>query len=192
MMSNVRLVAPMMAVGLILTMALAAPASAFSLIKLTGNHGDFGTKSATADGPNDPGAKCGYSAPDGSGFSYLQWVKVFPFIAGAYDRTSANDIQPITFMVTVQRSKDGGATWRNVGSISQTRNASETQSARFDTLKYMVSGKPGQLFRAITTLKWLHNGATEGLAKMRMEYYGYKWVVNPTFVAKDFCPGETE
>jgi hypothetical protein len=118
-------------VSLLLALALAAPASAFVLLELSGNHGDFGTKPATSDGPESPGAKCIYGAPDANGFAHLTKIKVFPVLAIAYDQTGSADSQPIRFKVTAQRSVDGGATWKNVRSVSQTRTATDTSSASF-------------------------------------------------------------
>jgi hypothetical protein len=181
--------------GLVLSLALASAGSAFSTLKLTGHHGDFGTKPATADGPTMPGARCGYGAPDKTGTAHLAWVKVFPFDAAAYNRTKANDQQSVKFQLTVQRSINGGTSWASVGSTSETRTASETMSAAFDTLKVATHGKRNQLFRAIVTLTWLHNGTADGLAKVRMEYYSVKWaptVGDPSFVYQDACDGAAD
>lgn len=179
--------------GLLLALAFGSTASAWSLISKSGNTGDFGTKPASADSPNAPGAKCIYSAADGSGVAHLAWVKVFPFKAIAYDRTGAKDQQPIKFQLTAQRSTDGGTTWKNLGSVSQTRTAPDTATAKFSSLKVAVSGKTGQLYRAIVTLTWLHNGNADGMAKARMEYYGVKWTVgDPAYVYQDACDGAAD
>ena len=176
--------------ALLLVAAIGSPASAYSVIKVTGNFGDFGTKPQTSDGPNTPGAVCGYSAPDSNQVAHLAWIKVFPWQAAAFDRTSANDRQPVKFQVTVQRSTNGGTSWKNVASKAQTRTASETTSAKFASLKVNASGKANQLFRAIVTLTWLHNGHADGLAKARMGFYGVKWTVgDPAFVFADACDG---
>jgi hypothetical protein len=179
-------------VGLLLSLALGPTASAFQVIKLTGHYGDFGTAPATADDTDHPGAKCGYSAAVG-GFAYLAWIKVFPFKATAYDRTAEVDHQKVTFKVIVQRSNDGGTTWTKVGSASETRRAYDNLSANFDALKVYTTGKAGNLYRALVTLKWLRHGLTDGLAKVRMEYYGVKWTVgDPAYVYQDACDGRAD
>ena len=178
--------------ALVLTVALGSPASAFSLIKLTGNHGDFGTKPASADSQNLPGAKCGYSAPV-AGVAHLAWIKVYGWKAIAFDRTGATDSQPITFKVTVQRSKNGGATWKNLGSASQTRTTTDAKAASFASLTVNTSGKLGETYRAMVTLTWLHNGSAEGTAKALMEFYSVKWTVgSPSFVYQDACDGAAD
>ena len=159
---------------------------------LTGNYGDFGTAIATADDLAHPGAKCGYSTPNQLGLSHLQWIKVYPFKAAAFDRTGGIDHQPVTFKVTLQRSTSPATTWSNVRSVSETRTAYDNKSATFDALKVYVKGKVGKLYRAIVTLKWIHNGTVDGLARGRMEYYAYKWAINPSFVGTDCCPGQIE
>ena len=179
-------------VGLTMALAAALPASAAELLTLTGNYGDFGTAIQTADDAGHPGAKCGYSVVNQAGLSYLQWIKVFPFKATAYDRTGAVDHQPVTFKVTLQVTTNPVTTWTNVRNVSETRTAYDNKSAGFDTLKVSVNGKAGKLYRAIVTLKWLYSGQTDGLARLRMEYYQYKWAINPSFIGKDLCPGEIE
>jgi Tfp pilus assembly protein PilX len=192
-MKRIRTLTLAFSAALLLAAAVGSPASAFSMIQLTGHYGEFGTKSNTADDSSRPGAKCGYSAPDQNGVAHLVWVKVFPWLALAYDRTSANDHQQIKFQVTLQRSKNGGATWKSVGSASQTRTGSDMQSASFGSLTVKASGKPNQLFRAIVTLTWLHNGQADGLARARMEYYGVKWTVgDPAYVFTDACDGASD
>lgn len=179
--------------ALLLTMVFGSPASAFSMIKLTGNYGDFGTMSKTSDGPDTPGAKCGYSAPDSTHVAHLVWIKVFPWKALAFNRTSVNDQQQIKFQVTGQRSTDGGTSWKKVGSVSETRTASETRSAKFASLTVKTSGKANQLFRAIVTLTWLRNGKADGLAQARMEYYSVKWTVgDPAYVFTNACDGAAD
>ncbi len=178
--------------ALLLALAFGSAASAFSLITLSGNHGDFGTKPASSDGPATPGARCIYSAPIGN-VAHLASVKVFPFIALAYNRTGGSDSQAIKFQLTVQRSTNGGTSWKSVGSTAQTRMASETVSAKFSSLRVAVSGKSGQIFRAIVTLSWLRNGNVDGLAKARMEYYSVKWAVgNPDYIYQDACDGAAD
>jgi len=192
-MKRVRTLTLAFSAALLLAAAVGSPASAFSMIKLTGNHGDFGTASKTSDGPATPGAKCGYSAPDSNQVAHLVWIKVFPWKAVAFNRTSGNDQQQIKFQVTVQRSTDGGTSWKKVGSASETRTASETRSAKFASLTVNTSGKANQLFRAIVTLTWLHNGKADGLAQARMEYYSVKWTVgDPAYVFTDACDGASD
>jgi hypothetical protein len=176
--------------ALVLTLAFASAASAMTVIKLIGNYGDWGTSPLSSDGPETPGAKCGYSAANSSGTAHLLWLKVFPFKVAAFDRTAGVDQQNVTFMATVQHSSDNGTTWKNGSSVSETRTAWDNKSARFDTLKVPTIGKPGQVYRAIVTLKWVRNGQTDGLAKVSMDYYSVKWTVgDPAFVFPGFCTG---
>ncbi len=179
--------------GATLAVLLGSTASAFAVLQTSGNHGEWGTASSTADDELSPGARCGYSAPDGSGVAHLAWIKVYSFKALAFDRTNATDHQPVTFTATVQRSGNNGVTWKNVGSVSQTRTAYDNKSAKFDALKVMTSGKAGKIYRAVVSLKWQRNGHTDGLAKARMEYYGVKWTVGASdFVYKDACDGAAD
>ena len=115
--------------GLVLSLALASAASAMTIVKLTGNYGDFGT---TTDEAGDPGAKCGYSAPDAGGVAHLAWIKVYAFKIAAFDRNPAViNSQPVKFIATLQRSTNGGSTWKNVGSgMSQTLTTHEIISRR--------------------------------------------------------------
>lgn len=188
-----RAVALALALGTTLAIAFGSVASAMTIIKLTGNYGDFGT---TTDGPGDPGARCGYSAPV-SGVAHLAWIKVYAFKIAAFDRNPAVvDQQPVKFMATLQRSTNGGTTWKNVGSsVSQTRTTHENQSAAFTDLKVVapVKGQSGQLFRAMVTIQWLHNGHVDGLAKVRINQYGVKWTVgSPTYEFADACAGAAD
>ena len=179
--------------AMVLALLFSTPAAAFELIQLSGNYGDFGTKIATSDGPDTPGAKCGYSAKDAMNVAHLAWMKVYPFKAVGYDRTGSTDSQKIQFKVTVQRSQNDGASWKNVGSVAQTRTTTDAKSAKFTSLTVNVSGKAGQIFRAITTLTWLYQGHVDGIAKARMEYYGVKWTVgSPDFVYHDACDGAAD
>jgi len=192
-MRRFRRVALAVCLGLTLAVALGAPASAFSILQQGGNHGEWGTSPATPDDATHPGARCGYSAAQADGFAHLAWIKVFPFKALAFDRTGGLDQQPVTFMVTVQRSTNGGTTWKNGGSASQTRTAFDNKSAKFSVLKVNASGKQGSLYRAVETLKWLKNGHTDGFVKVSMGYYGVKWTVgDPAFVYHDACDGAAD
>jgi hypothetical protein len=182
-----------LALGTTLAIAFGSTASAFAILTVSGNHGEWGSSSATADDAAHPGARCGYAAPDTSGFAHLAWIKVYPFKALAYNHSGATDSQPVTFMATVQRSTDGGTTWKNGASASQTRTAFDNKSPKFDTLKVAVSGKEGSLYRAVVTLKWLKNGHVDGLVKVRMEYYSVKWTVgDPAFVYSNACDGAAD
>jgi len=178
--------------GATLAVALGSSASAYSLIQLSGNYGDFGTKPASADSANFPGAKCGYSAPV-AGVAHLAWIKVYAWKAIAFNRTGATDSQPIRFTVTVQRSKNGGTTWKNWGSVSQTRTTTDAKSAKFSALTVHTSGKAGQTFRAIVTLTWLHNGKADGVAQASMRFYSVDWTVgDPAWVFEDACDGAAD
>ena len=179
--------------GLTLAVAVGSTASAFSILQQSGNHGEWGSSNSTPDDSRGLAARCGYSAPDVSGFAHLAWIKVAPFKAQAYNRTGAVDHQPVTFMVTVQRSGDGGSTWSNVSSLAQTRTAYDNLSASFSSLKVLTSGKDGKLYRAVVTLKWLRNGQTDGLVKVLLDYYSVKWTVgDPAFVFANSCSGTAD
>jgi hypothetical protein len=192
-MKRMRVLSAAVALGLIVVLSVGSTASAFQLLKLTGHHGDFGTALSHADTPDAPGARCGYSAPDSSGFAHLAWIRVFPFKASAYDRTTGVDQQRIRFTATMQRSGDGGATWTSVGSVAQTRTATDTSSAAFDSLKVVTTGRSGKLYRTIAKLEWLRNGATDGLARVRMQYYSVNWTVgDPAYVYTDACEGAAD
>ena len=179
-----------LAIGSALAMALAGTASAVVVVELTGRYGDFGTKPATVDAPDKPGARCIYGSTDASGFAHVAGIKVYPFVALAYDRTGGLDQQAVRFTVTVQRSTDSGTTWKSIRSVAQTKTATDVKSADFSALRVSASGKAGQKFRAIATLDWLRNGAVDGHAKMRMLYYGVKWTVgDPGYVYENACDG---
>ena len=80
-----------------------------------------------------------------------------------------------------------------MGSVAQTRTTTDAKSAKFTSLTVNVSGKAGQLYRAIVTLTWLYQGNADGIAKARMEYYGVKWTVgSPDFVYHDACDGAAD
>jgi hypothetical protein len=177
----------------LLALSLASSASAFHMIKLTGHYGDFGTSLSHQDSPDGPGARCGYSAADATGVAHLAWVKLFALKAIAYDRTGAVDHQKIRFTATLQRSGDGGSTWKNVSSVSETRTAYDNKSASFDALTVATTGTAGKLYRAVATLQWLRNGQVDGLAKLRMDYYSVKWTVgDPAYVFSGSCDGTAD
>jgi hypothetical protein len=175
--------------ALTVALALVGPASAAVLVKQSGLWGDYGTYDSSVQ----PGAKCGYSAADGTGTAYLRWIKVNPPKAAARDITSARDHQQVSWQVTIQRDPGTGH-WKNVAhSGVQTKTTYDDLSATYGSLKVYVNGAPGQIFRAIITLKWLRNGSVEGFVKLRIEYYSVKWTVGiPTYVFTDACTGSAD
>jgi len=190
MVKRFRMVTLGLSIGLLLVLAFGSPVSAFTVIDLSGNYGDFGTSPQHPDDSSHPGAVCGYGAADVDGFVHLERVKVFRWKAGAYDRTSANDHQQVTFELTVQRSKDGGTHWKTWASVSDTKVASETKSPRFANLTIFTRGQHGQLFRAIVTLTWWYNGQADGVAQAQMSYYQSKFDTSQSIGdVYDVCPG---
>lgn len=179
-------------VGLALALAIGSSASAYVLMYLSGNYGDFGTQAAHADAAGSPGAVCTYGLRDAGGNAHLTGIKVYGFLASAYSTTGGIDHQSIRFKATLQRSTDGGQTWKNTASESQTRGATDNVSTQFGSLKVKVRGTTSLLseYRAIVTLDWLVNGRSDGHAQMSMRFYGVKWTVgDPGYVFEDACDG---
>ena len=176
-----------MSAALMLALAFGSPAAAAVVIKDSGTHGDWGTN---GDDQTTPGAKCGYSAADSSGTAHLRWIKAFPVFAGTSPGVSQ---QPITWRVLIQKSQDGGATWQNITSTSETRTAISPKSAKFDPIKINVNGSANGLYRAVATLTWMRNGNVTGYVKFRMEFYSVKWTVgDPSYVYQDACDGAAD
>lgn len=179
--------------GLLLALALGSTASAYETISESGNRGEWGSSPTTADSETSPGAKCGYAAPDDTGFAHLAWIRVFPFKALAFNSSGGVDQQQIREKVTLQRSTDGGTTWKKLSSLSQTRTATDSQSASFSTLKLATTGKQGSLYRALVTLQWLKGSRVDGMAKVRIEFYGVEWTVgDPAFIYENACDGAAD
>lgn len=186
-MNRIRTFSLALSLGLMLTLALGSTASAAVLIKDSGTHGDFGTIDYD---DTHAGSRCGYSAPNSSGTAFLRWIKVFPVFAGTSSGVSS---QPIKWIVTIQKSADGGASWQQVTAASQTRTASGGNSAVYDPMKLSFTGRAGKLYRAISTLKWIRNGNVTGVVKLRMEYYSVKWTVgSPSYVYHGACDGAAD
>jgi len=181
------------AISVIAVLAFAAPVSAWDPLKISGDYGDFGSQPEHQDAVEYPGAKCGYSAADGTGTAYLRWIKVYHFLAAARDLTPNRDSQMVSSQVAIQRQTSSG--WKTVAkSAIQKLTAYDDQSAKFTDPKVYVHGtSASQHFRAVLTLKWWRNGAVEGTVKARIEFYSVKWTVgSPTYVYSDACDGAAD
>lgn len=166
---------------LLLAVAFASPAYAFSILKQTGSTGDWGAQ------PKPTEATCGYTAL-GVNPAQLLWVKVFPFKAGP---ASGHTTQKITWTVIIQSSADGGSTWKTVAtSKTQTGKATQTSSPSFTNAQLSVSGELNTVYRAVGTLHWLTSGKSTGLVKAAMNVYGTKFGAQKSnLVVNDYCPG---
>jgi hypothetical protein len=176
-------------VGALLAVGASGPVSAHVIITQSGVTGDWGW--LPADDPSSPGARCGYTAPQGDGYAHLRWIRVRPPEIAARNVTGGVDSQKASWQVVVQR-KIGAGAWRKVAqSPVQTKTTWDNQSADYTGMKvYFASGQANQQFRAVAFLRWMRNGAVEGSVKARMEHYGVKWTVGtPDYVFADACTG---
>jgi hypothetical protein len=167
------------AAGLLLTMAFSSPVAAFEVLKQSGQTGDYGT--------HDPEAKCGYTGPSNPEGTILQWIRVFPAGAGPATGTS----QQVSWTVSIQKSTDNGSTWKAIKTApTQTGTATKVGNPHFTTVKFSFTGKATVFYRAVGTLKWLHNGSTSGLIKMRMTTYAVQiGKATNTSEFSDWCSG---
>jgi hypothetical protein len=173
------------ALGAMLALALGSPVAAASVLKQSGSIGDHGTR------PPDEGpeALCGFKQdPASLGSWYLRSITVYPVLAGP---AGGLDQQQIRWRVAIQRSTDGGTTWKTVRrSSAQTATADNVNPPSYTAIKQSVNGQDGQLFRAVSTLKWLTNGTATGVLKLWMETYGAKFGPYPSAVQyTNFCAG---
>src|SRR5215510_2442213 len=97
--------------SLVLVLAMGGPVSAFQLLLLDGNYGDFGF--LPGDSPDTPGARCGYTGRLADSYAHLAWIKVRPPQAIAVDSTPNRDHQTVGWQITIQRQVNGGKwkTW---------------------------------------------------------------------------------
>lgn len=177
--------------GLLIVLTVAAPASAFEIITESGQHGDFGFPH---DDLSQPGARCGYSAPNSSGAAQLVFIKVAPPLIGARDVTAGRDEQNASWQVRIEGKPVNAGTWRTVAhSAPQTRTTFDDASASYAPIKLSIHGTQGNIYRALAVFKWLRNGAVEGKVKVRMEYYAVKWTVgSPDYVFTNACDGSAD
>ena len=67
----------------------------------------------------------------------------------------------------------------------------EHEQCQVQTVTVNVSGNLGERFRALSTIRWLHNGSTSGLVKMRMTTYGLQLgSAQSETVLDDYCDGQ--
>jgi hypothetical protein len=177
--------------GMLLAIAISAPASAFLIAAESGQRGDWGWN--PSDDSDTPGGRCGYSAENASGDAFLRWIRIRPPLILARDTTAAQNSQKASWQVVVQR-KIGDGQWRKVAeSGRQTRTTWDDHSGDFDPIKVYVNGQANQTFRGIVFLRWLRNGAVEGSVKLVTEYYGVKWTVGtPDYVFEFACDGASD
>ena len=166
-----------------LAMAFGSPVAAFAVLQQSGQTGDYGTRSST----KGPEAKCGYTSPFSAHPLQLHWMKVYPVLVGPATGLS----QKVSWTVVIQKSTNGGTTWKNTGSPkTQTGTATGSSNPHYTTVTINLTGTMGVQYRAVSTLKWLHNGSTTGLVKFRMTTYGIQeGSAQSTAVLDDYCDG---
>jgi hypothetical protein len=174
--------------GMVMTLGLALPVSAEVIVSDRGNHGE----AHFFDSAGFPGGTCGYGAENSLGFAYFKWMKLLGPSIKAYDRTAGVDHQQVIWKFMLQRKKPGHP-YTTVGTASQTRTAYDNSFTTFGTLKVYANGVNGDLFRAISLVKWMRNDSVDGSVKARIQYYGVKWTVgSPDYVFTDACTGRAD
>ena len=170
--------------GALLALVIGSPAAAFELIQQSGQTGDYGTRPDSVG----PEAKCGYTSPSNPAGTQLRWIKVFPIAAGPATGSSR---KKVSWTVAIQKSTDDGTTWKTITkSAPQTGTATDSGAPTYKTVKLSFVGKGTAIYRAISTLKWLHGGSTTGMLKMRMTTYGVKLgKANGDTIFSDWCSG---
>ena len=171
--------------AVLLALALGSSAAAATLIKESGVHGDWGTRSST-DGPE---ANCNYTS-SGTASSSLTSIKVFPVLANHSPRLLQ---QKVSWTVSIQKHPfSGGGTWKTIATSSaQTANTRSQVSSPFSTaITVSFSGKLDWKYRAVSTVNWLINGSSTGMVKFSMDTYGLKFGSTPvTIIADHSCGG---
>jgi len=167
-------------VALLLTLALSSPAAAFEVIKQSGQTGDYGTVGG-------PEGKCVYTGPSSPSATTLKSIRIYPLAAGPASGTS----QRISWTVAIQKSTDMGSTWKTIKTApTQTGTATNSTNPGFSAVTVSFTGKLDVIYRAVSTLRWLTNGSTSGLIKMRMQGYQLKiGKANGDTVQDDYCFG---
>jgi predicted secreted protein len=170
--------------GLLLALAFGSPAAAATLIKQSGVHGDWGTRSS-ADGPE---ANCNYTS-SGGGANTLTSIKVFPVLAGHSPMLLQ---QKVSWTVSIQKHPfSGGGTWKTIAtSQTQTVLTRNATSSPFSAITVSVTGKLDWKYRAVSTVHWLISGSSTGMVKFSMDTYGLKFGSTPvTIIAEHSCSG---
>jgi hypothetical protein len=180
-MPKVSFLAPAVAAGMMLTLALSSPAAAFEVLKQTGTTGDYGTVGG-------PEGKCLYTGPSSPSGTTLKSIRVSPLAAGP----ATGNSQKVSFTVAIQKSTDNGSTWKTLKTgHTQTGTATNTTNPGFTAVTISFTGKLNVIYRATSTLKWLTNGNVSGLIKMRMQGYQLKiGKANGDVVQDDYCFGK--
>lgn len=176
------------ALGMVLAIGFSLPVSAEVIVSSNGNHGE----AHFFDSEGFPGGTCGYGAANTAGFAHFKWMKLLGPSVKAYDRTVGVDHQQVVWKFMLQRKKPGHP-YTTVGSATQTKTAYDNSFTNFGTLKVYANGVAGDLFRAISFVKWIRNNSTDGSVKARIQFYGVKWTVgSPDFVFTDACTGQAD
>jgi hypothetical protein len=169
--------------GLLAAIALSSPAAAATLVKKSGQVGDYGTFPHS----DKSEARCGF-VDDPGNLIDLKWINVYAPGAGpAASRTS----QKVTWSVTIQSRPRAGGSWTKVASsATQTGTATNTTNPSFTAIKVHFQAVPDMLYRSELTISWITHGSVSGYVKLAPEWYATDHNgQHSTVVLGKYCPG---
>lgn len=179
------------AVGALMALTAAGPASAYTVVKDEGSRGEFWFNETETT----PLARCGYSDPNAAGDARFRWMRVLAPGIFAADRTTERDSRIVGWFFKLQRMMPTGP-WQTIArSPEQKARAYDDAAAVLTAKKVYFKGKiDGSLFRAVVVMKWYKpNGSVAGKVVLRPSYYSVKWTVGtPDYVYIDACDSSAD
>lgn len=185
-----RLTARVMLLGALLTLAIAGPTSAFTILRDTGPNGTY----YVVDYDTSPGAQCGYGRENGAGQAYVDWIWFLKPEVYARNKTAGRDQQRVKLTYSVQHRRAGSMTrWKTVGTFSQTKTAWDDTRADFRSKRVYASETSTQVWRGVVNLKWMRDGAVEGEVTYTIDWYAVSWTVGANdYVFNPWCDGRAD
>jgi hypothetical protein len=179
-----------------LLVAGALPASAYTIVSIDGNHGDY-TFSDTTDSPP---VTCMFGQPQPPfETAYLHKVKVRAPALFAIDRTGARDHQKVSWQFKVQGQVfDSGPDWTTfVTSPLKTGTAYDNTPAPFNPITVKFNSRTQNpdperdnfVYRMMVIMRWYKpSGAVGGTIKLMPTYYRVKGPFSPPFTnGGEYC-----